>query len=102
MFPIKKFSQFQDIDYRSSSWGWGTWLDRWREIDWNVKDFDEFKRNKNIQKLFNRSGKNLTEMLFMQKAGKIDSWAILRTYSRTSVLMVPVFIVALLTNYLLN
>ena len=28
------------FSYRSSSWAWATWKDRWNSIDWEVKDFE--------------------------------------------------------------
>src|SRR4030042_4593213 len=31
---------------RASSWGWGTWKDRWEKVDWTVSDFEQFKHNK--------------------------------------------------------
>ena len=27
---------------RASSWGWGTWRDRWQNVDWEVSDWAEF------------------------------------------------------------
>lgn len=31
---------------RASSWSWGTWKDRWDNVDWEVKDFeDSFRKN---------------------------------------------------------
>lgn len=64
------------FEYRASSWGWGTWKDRFQCVDWNVKDFEEFKKNKKMQKQFNRGGDDLTELLIRWKEGKSDSWAI--------------------------
>ena len=70
------------FSYRSTSWGWATWKDRWQKIDWQVSDFDEFIKSKELVKKFNRAGNNLTSMLKAQMQGKIDSWAIRRTYSQ--------------------
>jgi hypothetical protein len=67
--------------YRSSSWGWGTWQDRWQSVDWNVSDYDCFRTDKNQQRLFNRGGEDLTRMLGLQMEGKIDSWAIRWAYA---------------------
>lgn len=61
---------------RPSSWGWGTWKNIWENVDWEVKDFMKFKKDKKQQKNFNKSGTDKTEMLFRQMRGKIDSWAI--------------------------
>jgi hypothetical protein len=68
------------ISPRPSSWGWGTWLDRWEKVDWDIKDFNEFRSNKNLKNMFNKGGKDLTPMLFSQMRGTIDSWAIRWTY----------------------
>jgi hypothetical protein len=67
--------------YRSSSWGWGTWRDRWQTVDWDVSDYHLFRANKNQQRLFNRGGEDLSRMLAFQMAGKIDSWAIRWAYA---------------------
>lgn len=67
--------------YRTSSWGWATWLDRWESIDWEVKDFNEFIRSKEKIRNFNRGGMDLTAMLLKQMKGEIDSWAIRFAYA---------------------
>jgi hypothetical protein len=69
------------LSYRPSSWGWGTWADRWNAADWEVKDFDTFMKNKNEQVRFNRGGDDLTGMLVKQMKGKIDSWGIRWCYT---------------------
>ncbi len=71
------------ISYRASSWGWGTWKDRWEKVDWEVKDFSSFIKDKKAQKLFNRAGEDVTPMLKAQIWGEIDSWAIRWTYSHS-------------------
>jgi len=62
--------------HRINSWGWATWRDRWKSVDWLVKDFPSFIRNKNFRSLFNQVGKDVTVMLMKQQREKIDSWAI--------------------------
>ena len=61
---------------RASSYGWGTWKNRWDGVDWEVKSFTQFISNKKMQKRFNLGGPDLTRMLKKQMDGKIDSWAI--------------------------
>ena len=61
---------------RASSWGWGTWKNRWSNIDWNVSDFEEFSNNKQSIKLFNQGGSDMFTMLKNQMNKKLDSWAI--------------------------
>lgn len=41
---------------RSSSWGWATWKDRWELIDWDIKDWDSFRKNKREIRHFNQWG----------------------------------------------
>ncbi len=67
--------------YRSSSWGWGTWKDRWQKADWSIEDFPEFMASREKRGLFNRGGDDLTGMLALQMAGKLDSWAIRWAYA---------------------
>ena len=61
---------------RADSCGWGTWKDRWKIIDWEVKDYPAFMKNRIAQKGFNRMGSDMTGLLTKQKKGKINSWAI--------------------------
>jgi hypothetical protein len=78
-YPIKIPNTYKKdifISYRSSSWGWGTWKDRWEKVDWEVKDFSSFISDSKVQNLFDRGGQDLTQMLKAQMIGKIDSWAI--------------------------
>ncbi len=64
------------LSYRSSSWGWGTWRDRWDKVDWAVNDYGEFLQDPRAQELFARGGDDLQQMLGMQMAGELDSWSI--------------------------
>ena len=78
---------------RSSSWGWATWKDRWNKVDWEVKDYDDFKRNGKERRKFNQMGSDLAEMLDRQMAGKMDSWAIrwcYQQFKQQSYTVVPV------------
>lgn len=61
---------------RACSWSWGTWNDRWSTVDWQISDYDDFKNNKKMIKLFNSSGNDKVKMLEKQMSNKIDSWAI--------------------------
>jgi hypothetical protein len=69
------------ISYRPSSWGWGTWSDRWNTVDWDVSDYKEFIKNRSERKGFNRGGIDLTRMLKSYMEGKNNSWAIRWSYS---------------------
>lgn len=69
------------VSYRASSWGWGTWKDRWEKADWEVKDFPGFVSDTKKQILFNKAGEDLTPMLKAQMRGEVDSWAIRWSYT---------------------
>ncbi len=61
---------------RSSSWGWGTWRNRWAQADWEVADFDKLMSDPQMQRRFEEGGQDLTRMLVAQQEGRIDSWSI--------------------------
>ena len=82
-FPIKIPQHYKHKIYlspRASSWGWGTWKDRWGRIDWELSSFNAFINDKAIVSKFNTGGGDLTKMLRNQKEGKIDSWSIIWSY----------------------
>lgn len=59
---------------RSSSWGWGTWADRWNSVDWELADWNNYKAK---SRLFNRwGGSDCWKMLNDWHNGKNNSWAI--------------------------
>lgn len=61
---------------RINSWGWGTWLNRWSRVDWDVKDFEAFISNKKLVKQLALQGNDLPVMLLKQQTEKIGSWAV--------------------------
>ena len=61
---------------RAASWSWATWKNRWNTVDWEVKDFNEFVKDKKRQRAYNYSGDDKTNMLISQMKGLLDSWAI--------------------------
>ena len=81
-FPLTKMAIPQNYPYdvyvsiRFSSWGWATWKNKWNSIDWSLDYFEDFIKHQEQIEAFNRGGDDLTEMLTLQRDGKIDSWAI--------------------------
>jgi hypothetical protein len=69
------------LSYRSSSWGWGTWRDRWSQVDWSIADYREFLQDERAQALFRRGGDDLAQMLALQMSGELDSWSIRFDYA---------------------
>lgn len=70
------------LSRRGSSWGWGTWIDRWDSVDWDVSDYQEFFNNADRIRMFNQCGEDLSELLAMWKNKRTDSWAIRFDYAQ--------------------
>lgn len=88
---LKHYHEDYYYGYRASSWGWGIWRDRWAPIDWEMKDYELFKKNKKAIKSFKRGGSDMPRMLENQMAGNIDSWAIRFCYHQFLNDLVTVF-----------
>jgi hypothetical protein len=80
-FPYKSISK-EDVYFlnRFWPWGWATWSNRWEFVDWDVKDYAQFKSNKIKRKQFSNLGSDVNAMLDKQMNGNLDSWAIRWTY----------------------
>lgn len=82
---IKKPKDYEGAVYlsnRSSSWGWGTWADRWNSVDWNVADWEGLQSSRKLQRDFNRAGSDMYSMLKGYMEGKNRSWAIRFCYAQ--------------------
>lgn len=66
---------------RCSSCCWGTWQDRWTEIDWKIQTYKIFRFNFLKRISFNKWGNDRASMLDDQQNGRIDSWAIRFEYN---------------------
>lgn len=64
------------VSLRPFSYGWGTWKDRWENIDWSLDYLATFLSIPEQIKAFNRGGEDLVKMLLLQNKKLIDSWAI--------------------------
>jgi len=67
---------------RPSSWGWATWMDRWKTVDWKVSDWPILKNDYKQIRSFNKSGSDLFNMLKGSIEGNNDSWYIRFAYSQ--------------------
>jgi len=79
---LKDYDKDIFLSLRASSWGWATWKNRWNKIDWEIKDWKKFKKDKNAIIRFNQGGNDMYKMLETQMIGKIDSWAIRWCYNQ--------------------
>lgn len=62
--------------YRSCSWGWATWKDRFENVDWELKDIQSFYQNREMIKKFNSSGSDRFMRLYRQTKGNGTSWSV--------------------------
>lgn len=68
---------------RASSWGWGTWRDRWQKADWLVHDFETILNDTTARARLTQGGEDLWPMLVKQQKGIINSWAIRWTLTQS-------------------
>jgi hypothetical protein len=59
-----------------SSWSYGTWLDRWNEVNFDGASLFNEINNRKLKRKMNFGNYPFYEMLENQIAGKVDSWAI--------------------------
>ena len=78
---LSKLNSDAYLSYRSNSWGWATWQNQWETIDWGVKDYKKFIKDRIKVRKFNRGGIDLSRMLKQYQEGRNNSWAIRWTYS---------------------
>ncbi|MCM1141946.1 MAG: glycosyl transferase, partial [Muribaculum sp.] len=72
--PPKDYQYDAYLCTRSSSWGWGTWVDRWESVDWTFDNWNEWTK---LRKSFNMwGGSDCFSMLNNCRLGKNKSWAI--------------------------
>lgn len=80
--PVNKMAIPEDYPYdvfvslRPFSTGWATWKDKWNRINWSLDYLEDFLKHPEQIEAFDRGGDDLTDMLCLQRDGKIDSWAI--------------------------
>jgi hypothetical protein len=58
-------------------WGWGTWANRWRDVNWNATELIQEIKDRNIEKEFNLNGSyNYLDILVNFERGRNSSWAV--------------------------
>jgi hypothetical protein len=67
---------------RCNIWGWASWRDRWKIIDWNISDYAVFAENACLRQAFNHGGSDMAPMLEAQMAGRLGTWDIRMDYAR--------------------
>ena len=56
--------------------GWATWKDRWEQVDWNVKLFDEVKKNPQMIQAFRRIEYGEYDALLNQQQTGQNVWSV--------------------------
>ncbi len=82
---IKQLLSYKNDVYmclRAGSWGWATWNNRWKTVDWEVNSYKEFCKDRQMRKKFQKCGMDMPDMLDRQMRGEIDSWAIRFCYEQ--------------------
>lgn len=77
-YPLKELINYKKDIYllrKGECWGWGTWQDRWQNVDWEVSTFEEYKANKKMREEFDSIGYGLDAMLCSYMEGTLDTWA---------------------------
>lgn len=70
------------LSRRALCWGWGTWLDRWQKMDWQVRDYASFAKDSEAKRRFELGGEDLTVLLRSSVVGGDDSWAVRWCYNQ--------------------
>lgn len=74
-FP-KRYKKDTFLTYRSCSWGWATWKDRWESIDWEMTYMKEFYRAPALIRRLNACGGDRFLRLYRQTKGNGNSWSV--------------------------
>lgn len=62
--------------YRSCSWSWATWADRWYGVDWDLNSFSDFCKKPSLIKKLNSNGNDRFMRLYRQTKGNGSSWSV--------------------------
>lgn len=78
--PAIDFPKNYDKDiftaYRSCSWTWATWRDRWQGVDWELHDIADFYKSPKLIKKLNSNGSDRFLRLYRQTKGNGSSWSV--------------------------
>lgn len=64
------------VSLRQLNWGWGTWANRWKLVNWEKESIPFFIEDKQQVDAFNRGGDDLSRMLLEEYAEKTQAWDI--------------------------
>lgn len=61
-------------------WGWGTWADRWGQVDFDLKDWGAMRNDPDMIMKLNKAGRHLRGMIERQYAGQLKTWDVQCAY----------------------
>lgn len=62
--------------YRSCSCAWATWKDRWKGVDWELKNIKDFYNSPKLIRRLNSNGSDRFMRLYRQTKGNGSSWSV--------------------------
>lgn len=62
--------------YRSCSWTWATWKNRWDGVDWKLKNIKDFYKSPKLIRRLNSNGSDRFIRLYRQTKGNGSSWSV--------------------------
>lgn len=62
--------------YRSCSCAWATWKGRWENVDWELKEMQDFYRDMQLVQRLNANGSDRFLRLYRQTKGNGSSWSV--------------------------
>lgn len=65
---------------RHSAWGWATWKSRWEEVDFDLTDWSEKRKDLSFCGELKKAGGDIVTMLDAQAAGELNAWDVQCTY----------------------
>lgn len=74
-FP-RDYTEDVFLTYRSCSWGWATWKDRWDTVDWDMSYMKDFYNNSVLIRKMNSCGADRFLRLYRQTKGNSSSWSV--------------------------
>lgn len=68
------------LDPVNMCWGWGTWKDRWDQVDFDMKDWTTARNDPDVIAKLNRAGRQLLGLIELQAAGVLKTWDVQCAY----------------------
>lgn len=72
--PLKEYKHDVYASYRTCSWGWASWADRWERVDFDMGWYEDFIEDKVLQKRVALAGEDIIDTIKAQHEGILDTW----------------------------